>query len=267
MPISLEGKTVIVTCATQDLGRTIAQRFLDAGAKVMLADGDEKAPANAEAGLIGDEERFARFHYVAQDKLCITNLIAATTERFGEIDVLVNSAQNAVTQGQFLEISVDDFDASIGPNVRAVFQLSQAVAKRMLEKERDEDEPAGTIVNISSIAARRTVPGLLAFSVASAALDQLTRSMAASLAGHGVRVNAVAIGGVLTERLKEAMREHDDLREDMIRVTPMQRLAEMDEAADTALFLASPHASYITGQIVAVDGGRTLLDPLSSPIR
>ncbi|MEM7188670.1 MAG: SDR family oxidoreductase [Pseudomonadota bacterium] len=267
MPISLEGKTAIVTCATQDLGRTIAQRFLDAGARVMLADGDEKALANAEAGLDGDAEHHARFHYVAQDKLCITNLIAATTERFGEIDILVNGAQNTESPGAFLEIGVDDFDASFGPNVRAVFQLTQAVAKRMLKQEREDGEPVGSIVNISSIAARRTVPGLLAFSVASAALDQLTRSMAASLAGSGIRANAVAIGGVLTERLRDAMRENDDLREDMIRVTPMGRLAEMDEAAETALFLASDHASYITGQIVAVDGGRTLLDPLTSPIR
>ena len=91
--------------------------------------------------------------------------------------------------------------------------------------------------------------------------------MAASLAPRGIRVNAVALGGVLTERLRTAFREDDTLRDDMLAVTPMGRLADTEEAAETALFLASDHASYITGQIVSVDGGRTLLDPLASPIR
>ena len=91
--------------------------------------------------------------------------------------------------------------------------------------------------------------------------------MATSLAEFGIRVNGVATGGVLTDQLKEVLREDDELREDMIRVTPLGRLAEKEEAADTVLFLASDYASYVTGQIVSVDGGRTLLDPLASPVR
>lgn len=269
MPISLDGKTAIITSAAQDVGRVMAQHFLDAGARVMLADSDEKALASAEADLDGDDGRLARFHYVAQDRLSIANLIAATIDRFERIDVLVNGAQTITAPGAFLDLGTDQFDAAFGDNVRSVFQLGQAVARRMIQQaeEKNGDEPAGVIVNISSIASSRTVPELLTFSVSCAALDQLTRSMAASLAPHGIRVNAIALGGVMTDRLRVAFRENADLREDMIRVTPLGRLAEVDEAAEAALFVASDHASYITGQIIAVDGGRTLLDPLASPIR
>jgi len=265
MGISLEGKTAVVTCTPQGMGRVIAQRFLDAGARVMLADGRERGD---EIKLDGDPDRHARLQYVSADRLSIANLIAATVDRFGRIDILVNGAPAAGSPGSFLDLETDEFDGAIGGNVRSVFQLSQAVARRMIQQHSDAGEgPAGAIVNISSIAARRTVPELLSYSVTCAALDQLTRSMAASLAPEAIRVNAVALGGVLTERLREALRENGDLREDMIRVTPMGRLAEMDEAAEAALFLASDHAGFITGQIVSVDGGRTLLDPLASPIR
>lgn len=266
MTISLEGKTAIVTCAAQDVGRAIAQRCLDAGAQVMLADTDDKALASAEEALEGPAERIARFHYVAQDRLCIANLIAATVDRFERIDILVNSARSISAPGAFLDLDAEDFDSAFGDNVRGVFQLSQAVAKRMIAQS-DADAPTGSIVNISSIAAVRTVPELLTFSVSCAALDQLTRSMAVSLAPNRIRVNAVALGGVMSERLLGAFRENEQLREDMVSVTPLGRLAEMSEAADAALFLSSEHASYVTGQILSVDGGRALLDPLASPVR
>lgn len=267
MPISLNGKTAIITSAAQDVGRALAQRFLDAGASVMLADSDEKALASAEAALEGEDGRLARFHHAAQDRLSIANLIAATIDRFDRIDILVNGAQTASAPGSFLDIDTEQFDTAFGGNVRAVLQLSQAVARKMIQQASEDRSEAGVIVNISSIASSRTLPELLTFSVSCAALDQLTRSMAASLAPHGIRVNAIAIGGVLTERLRTAFRENEALREDMIRVTPLGRLAAMEEVADAAIFVASEHASYITGQVLAVDGGRTLLDPLASPIR
>jgi 7-alpha-hydroxysteroid dehydrogenase len=267
MPISLGGRTAIITNAAHDVGRALARGFLEAGARVMLADADEKALAAAEAELDGDADRLGHFHYVAQDRLSIANLIAATIERFDRIDILVNGAPTIMAPGAFLELGTEQFDGAFGANVRAVFQLSQTVARKMIRNSEEEERPAGVIVNISSIASSRTVPELLTLSVSCAALDQLTRSMAASLAPHAIRVNALAFGGVLTDRLRTAFREDEELREDMVRVTPLGRLGDLEEIADAAIFLASDHSSYITGQIIAVDGGRTLLDPLASPIR
>ncbi|MEO1493484.1 MAG: SDR family oxidoreductase [Pseudomonadota bacterium] len=264
---SLDGKTAIVTSATQDVGYAIAEKFLEAGANVMLADCDEKALAAAENTLDGDEKKLARYHYVPQDRLKIGNLIAATIDRFDHIDILVNSAQTITAPGTFLDLDTDQFDTAFGDNVRGVFQLSQAIARRMIQESDDTGRAPGAIVNISSISAVRTVPELLTYSVSCAALDQLTRSMAVSLAPHKIRVNSIALGGVLTNRLNAAFKEYEGLRQDMIGVTPLGRLAEMEEAANAALFVASDQASYITGQVIAVDGGRTLLDPLASPVR
>src|SRR5690606_28068151 len=212
MAISLDGRTAIITSAAQDVGRAMAQRFLEAGARVMLADADEKALAGVEAELEGEDDRLARFPHVVQDRLSVANLIAATVERFHRIDILVNGAQTITAPGTFLDLGTDQFDAAFGSNVRSVFQLSQAVARRMIQQARDEEEGeeervVGTIVNISSIAAVRTVPELLTFAVSCAALDRLTRSMAASLAPHGIRVNAISLGGLLTDRLRAAFRE------------------------------------------------------------
>ena len=264
MAITLEGRTAIVTSMAHDAGRAIAERFLEAGANVMLA---HALDLDADDALAAEDPKIGRFSYVAQDKLCIANLLAATADRFDRVDILVNGALDPVAMGTFMDMGTGDFDAAVGTNVSAVFQLSQAVAKRMIHQAQDGSTPRGCIVNVSSIAARRTVPELLAYSVSCAALDQLTRSMATSLAPEGIRVNAVALGGVMTERLRGAFREDEDLREEMIKVTPMGRLAETEEAAEAAQFLASEHASYITGQIISVDGGRTLLDPLASPVR
>lgn len=267
MGISLDGKTAIVTSATQDVGFATAQRFLEAGGRVMLADCDEKALAAIENKLDGDHKHLARYHYIPQDKLKIGNLISATIDAFDRIDILVNGAQMITAPGTFLDLDTAQFDTAFGDNVKGVFQLSQAVAKRMIQDAEDHDRSPGAIVNISSIAAVRTVPELLTYSVSCAALDQLTRSMAVSLAPRGIRVNAVSLGGVLTSRLSAAFKEHEGLRDDMVGVTPLGRLADIEEAADAALFVASDQASYITGQILAVDGGRTLLDPLASPVR
>lgn len=270
MAISLEGKTAIVTASSMDMGHAIAQRLLAAGAQVMVADTDDKSVSAMDCEGVAEEQNLARYYYVSQDRLSIGNLIAATVERFERIDVLVNAARSPGAPGSFLDLEASAFDAAFGDNVRGVFQLSQAVAKRMMSQAETDNEPhrpVGSIVNISSVAAERTVPELLTFSVSSAALDQLTRSMAVALAPHGIRVNAVALGGVMSPTLLGAFREDEGLRDDMIKATPMGRLGEATEAADATAFLASDEASYVTGQVLGVDGGRALLDPLASPIR
>ncbi len=266
----LAGETAIVAGAATGVGRAIARRFADAGARLMLTDandaGLDETAAEIQAGTDIPPENLACFAHAIEDKLGVTNLIAATIDHFERIDVLVTNTGACVAGGLF-DLTADDFDEALGSNVRSVFLQTQLVAKRMILQRDADPEFAGALVNISSIAAQRTGPQLLAYSVSCAALDQLTRSTATCLAPRGIRVNAVALGSVMTAGLRQALRERDELRDEMVAVPPMGRLGEAEEAAEAALFLASPSASFITGQIIAVDGGRLVLDPLAAPGR
>ncbi len=267
---SLEGKTAIIAGAASGVGRAIARRFAAAGARLMLADTDDagldETAAEIGAGIELPPDHIARFAHAIDDKLGVTNLIAATIDAFERIDIVVTGARVCPSGGLF-DLTAVDFDAALSCNVRSTFLLTQLVAKRMIQQREADPEFAGALVNITSIAARRTVPGLLAYSVSTAALDQLTRSAAACLAPHGIRVNAVALGAVMTATLRQALHEREELRDEIAAVTPLGRVGEAEEAAEAALFLASPAAGFITGQIVAVDGGRLVLDPLASPVR
>ena len=262
----LGGKIAIVAGAAGGVGRAIARRFAEAGARLMLADTDDAGLDQTIDAIETPPENLARFAHAIEDKLGVTNLIAATIDAFERIDIVVTSARVRAAGGLF-ELTAADFDAAVSGNVRSAFLLTQLVAKRMIQQREADPDFAGALVNISSIAARRTVPGLMAYSVSSAALDQFTRSAAACLAPHGIRVNAVALGAVMTTNLRHALHENEALRDEIAAVTPLGRVGEAEEAAEAALFLASPAAGFITGQIVAVDGGRTVLDPLTSTVR
>ncbi len=266
MAEALEGRTAIVAGAGSGVGRAVARRFAEAGARLMLADTDDAGLEETISGISAPEDRVGRFSHRIEDRLGVTNLIAATVDAFGRIDVLVTDTRVSAP-GSVFEIAPDDFTAVVAGNVGSVFLQSQLVAKRMVQQREEDPEFRGALVNISSIAAQRTVPELLAYSVSCAALDQLTRSLAASLAPERIRVNAVALGGVMTATLREALREREELRGEVVGVTPLGRIGEAEEAAEAALFLASSAASFVTGQVLAVDGGRTVLDPLASPER
>ena len=129
---------------------------------------------------------------------------------------------------------------------------------------RGEERSNGAIVHVSSLAGQLASPEVAAYSISCAALDQLTRTLAVTLAPHGVRVNGVAPGGVMTDALKGSIADAPSLRPALIGRTPLGRIGEANEAADAALFLASDKASFITGEILVVDGGRSALDPLAA---
>lgn len=263
---ALSGRVAIVTGAGGAVGRAIARRLVEAGASVMLSDDNDQALGAAMELLRTDDGHVAKFAPKRQDKLGAANLLAATIDAFERVDILVNIPR--ITQpGAFAELDGPGLAEALNMNVVSSFMLAQAVTRRLLEQAETEEDFEGAILNVSSIAARRTVPELLAYSVSCAALDQLTRSMAAELAPHRIRVNGIALGAVMTERMRAALKEREDLRGELIRVTPLGRIGEAEEAAEAALFLVSGRASFVTGQILTVDGGRTILDPLASPER
>ncbi|WP_316013511.1 SDR family NAD(P)-dependent oxidoreductase [Roseobacter sp. HKCCA0434] len=263
---SLAGKSVIVTGAASGVGLAIARKFRDEGARVMMADiEDDKLEAERKV-LCKDNERVRCFTCDLREKLSIANLMATTIDNFDRVDVLVNASRQVISSDP-LDAQGDVFDALMQQNVKNALRLSQVVAKKMIAQSAEEPDVrnAGAIVNVTSISAQRTLPELLAYSVSCAALDQMTRSLAVALAPKGVRVNAIALGGVMTGHLKEALREREELRDELTAVTPLGRIGDAEEAAEAALFLASDRASFVTGQILAVDGGRTNLDPLDAP--
>ncbi len=265
MSFSIAGKTAVVTGAANGVGLSIARHFLDAGANVMLADRDEER-LKAELGKEDETENAAFYAGDLREKLTIANLLSATLDRFDRVDILVNGSRQMLAADP-LNPDDDAVMMLIEQNLMTSLRVTQLFAKRMIKQaaDADPDEPAGSIINLSSIAARRTQPNLLAYSVSSAALDQLTRSMAVALAPHRIRVNAISLGSVMSASLKGALKEHEDMRGEIIDSTPLSRIASPAELADAAQFLASDGSGFMTGQILTLDGGRTLLDVSDSP--
>lgn len=262
MSFSIEGKTAIVTGAANGVGLAIGKHFLKKGANVVFADMDEKKLKDEIGDDVGDDSHARLFAGDLRKKLTVTNLLSATVDAFDRIDILVNASRQVM-----LTDALDTKDTSVtellDQNLMTALRLSQAVAKRMIKQAEDGDADAyvGSIVNISSIAARRTHPDLLAYSVSCAALDQMTRSMAVAYADKRIRVNAVAFGSVMSASLKGSLRDHDEMRDAIVDNTPLHRIANPNEVADAVQYLASDAAGFVTGQIITVDGGRTLIDP------
>ncbi|MDQ7081038.1 MAG: SDR family oxidoreductase [Paracoccaceae bacterium] len=264
MSFSLVGKCAIVTGAANGVGLAIARHFVSQGAKVMFTDMDEDRLALEVEAISGDKGEARFFAGDLRERLTLNNLLSATLDEFDRVDILVNAARQ-VMQSDPLNPDDDAFETMLEQNVMTSLRLSQIIAKRMIKQARDEGQGEGTIgaiINLSAIAARRAHPALMSYSVASAALDQLTRSLAVALAEYRIRVNAVAIGSVMSASLRNTLKSHADLRNRLIDATPLGRIGEADEVAEAVQYLASESSSFVTGQILTVDGGRTLIDPV-----
>jgi 7-alpha-hydroxysteroid dehydrogenase len=267
MSFSIAGKTAVVTGAANGVGLAVARHFVEKGANVMFADIDENRLVD-EVGEVSDDEtgNAAYFAGDLRQKLTVANLLSATIDRFDRVDILINGSRQMLSSDP-LNADDDAVTELLNQNLMTALRVTQVFAKRMIKQidGQSNGAPVGSIINLSSIAARRTQPNLLAYSVSSAAVDQLTRSMAVALAPHRIRVNAIALGSVMSASLKGALKEHEGFREEIIDVTPLNRIASATELAEVAQFLASDGSGFMTGQILTVDGGRTLVDAAEAP--
>jgi len=267
MSFSIAGKTAIVTGAANGVGLAIARHFANRDANVMFVDMDEARLIDEIGKAAAAEGNIRYFAGDLREHLTIANLLSATIDAYERVDILVNASRQ-MTVSDPLDPKADAVSQLLEQNLLTSLRLSQCIAKRMIKQASDngrEEGDVGAIVNLSSIAAQRSVPALLGYSISCAALDQMTRWLALALATHRVRVNAVAFGSVLSTSLKAALKEHPDYRADIKQHTPMARIATPGEVAEAVQFLASDAARFMTGQIMTVDGGRTLLDPASAP--
>ena len=266
MSFSISGKTAIVTGAANGIGLAIARHFLDKGANVMFADMDE-ARLEDEVGDEARGEGQARmFAGDLRQKLTIANLLSATVDAFDHVDILVNASRQCRTSNP-IDPEADGVEELWQQNVLTSLRLSQMTAKRMIQRaeKAGTEGMIGSIINLSSLAAVRTQPELLAYSISSAAVEQMTRSLAVALAPKGIRVNAVSFASVLSASMQGALKENPDWRATVEAGTPLGRIASADEVAEAAHFLASDAAGFMTGQVLTLDGGRGLLDVVAAP--
>ena len=244
----LQGRVVIVTGAAQGIGEACARRFAQEGAHVVMADvADERGRALADA--LG-----ARYvHCDVGDKAQVDALVAQALQAHGRIDVLVNNA-GIFKAADFLDVTEEDFDAVLRVNLKGSFLVAQAVAREMAKAGR------GSIVNMSSVNSVLAIPNIASYNVSKGGINQLTRAMALALADKGVRVNAVGPGTIATELAAQAVLTSEEAKNKIMMRTPLKRLGTPAEVADVVAFLASDAASYMTGEIVMVDGGRMALN-------
>jgi NAD(P)-dependent dehydrogenase (short-subunit alcohol dehydrogenase family) len=258
---NLDGKIAIVTGGGQGIGYAIAKRLLQDGARVALADID-KAKGKAAVDELDDGGTAQFFHADVGNRLDVHNLVAGVLELWGDIDILVNNA-GIVHAEDFLDISEDEFDRVMRVNLKGAFLTGQAVARYMVQKVADGG-PAGAIVNMSSINSQVAIPNQVPYCVSKGGINQLTKVMALSLAPHGIRVNAVGPGSIMTPMLA-TVNNDKEARNRILSRTPMGRIGETSEIASIVSFLASRDAGYMTGEIVFADGGRLALN-YTSPV-
>jgi glucose 1-dehydrogenase len=248
--MKLNGKVAIVTGGARGIGLAIAQRYVAEGAKVVIADVDIAAGENA-ARALGEPCRFKTTD--VGDAEQAQNLVNDAVAAFGLLDILVNNA-GIVHAADFLDVDEADFDRVLRVNLKGAFLVGQAAARRMVDQVK-AGRPPGAIINMSSVNAVLAIPNQVPYCVSKGGIAQLTKVMALSLAPHGIRVNAIGPGSIMTDILKSVATDREAKRRLLAR-TPLGRIGEPDEIAAIALFLASDDARYVTGQTVYADGGR-----------
>lgn len=246
----LSGKTALVTGAAGGIGLAIARRFADEGANVVMVDRNAQKLESAREGVGRQAVAMVADVTVADD---VDRMVALCEQSFDGLDICVCNA-GVIRAADFLELTEDDLDFVLDVNVRGAFLTAQRAARVMVKRGK-----GGSIINLSSMTAELAMANQLAYGASKGAIRQMTKSMALSMAPHGVRVNALGPGSIDTEIMATITHDPETLRKVLSRI-PMTRLGRPEEIAAVALFLASDDSSYVTGQTIYADGGRLALN-------
>ncbi len=245
----LDGKVALVTGGSRGIGRAIAELFAAQGAKVAINyAGNVKAAEETKAAIeaAGGEALLVQANVADAD--AVEKMVQTVTDAFGTIDILVNNA-GITRDGLLMRMKEDDFDAVINTNLKGVFHCTKTVAKLMMKKR------SGHIINMASVVGLIGNAGQTNYAAAKAGVIGFTKSAAKELAARGITVNAIAPGFIETDMTASLP---DKVREATLAGIPMKKLGKPEQVATAALFLATDCSSYITGQVIHVDGGMVM---------
>ncbi len=245
----LDGKVALVTGASRGIGRAVALKLASEGAKVAINYAGSQGKAEevkAEIEKMGGEAILVQANVA--DKDAVEQMVGAVVDAFGTIDILVNNA-GITRDGLLARMKDEDFEAVVDTNLKGVFYCTKAVAKLMMKKR------SGRIVNMASVVGLTGNAGQTNYAASKAGVIGFSKSAAKELASRGITVNMVAPGFIATD-MTEAMNEK--AKEAVLGTIPLKREGQPEDVANAVLFLVSENASYITGQIVNVDGGMVM---------
>ena len=245
----LEGKTALVTGASRGIGRAIAETLAAQGAKVAINyAGNVKAAEEAKAAIEAAGGEAILVKADVSDPAAVQEMISTVTEAFGQIDILVNNA-GITRDGLLMRMKDEDWDAVISTNLKGVYNCTKAVTKLMMKKR------YGRIVNMTSVVGITGNAGQTNYSAAKAGVIGFSKSAAKELSSRGITVNMVAPGFIDTDMTAVLP---ENVKEEMAAGIPLGRIGKAQDVANAVLFLVSDQASYITGQVVNVDGGMVM---------
>lgn len=248
--MELSGKTALVTGAGRGIGAAIAKKLADKGATVIINySGNDKAAQDTLDDIAADGNKAEIYKCNVADYEEVEQMIQYVVQKYKKIDILINNA-GITRDGLIMRMSEKDFDDVIDVNLKGTFNCIRHVARQMIKQR------CGRIVNMSSVVGIAGNAGQVNYAASKAGVIGITKSAAKELAARGITVNAIAPGYIDTDMTRVLS---DDIKDGIVSQIPLRRMGQVSDIADAAVFLVSDRASYITGQVLSVDGGMNML--------